>query len=201
LRIAGDPPFLLELAHYEWVELALDIAPDSIDPAGIDPNGDLLAGVPVVSPVAWSLGYRFAVHRIGPDFQPERPGPEPTRLVVYRTRQGGVEFLEVNAVTARLLDLLEQNDQTTGRDALTQIAAELCTPCAIRSLPPGRNFWRTCADARSCWGPGAVGATPETQSPSLLYTQDRPGSDLGRNQRRGVLPGCHLTPHRPKQGG
>jgi hypothetical protein len=43
---AGDPPFLLELAHYEWVELALDIAEDGMDLAEVDPNGDLLAVSP-----------------------------------------------------------------------------------------------------------------------------------------------------------
>jgi len=137
---AGDPLFLLELAHYEWVELALDIAEDSMDLAEIDPNGDLLAGIPVVSPVAWSLGYRFPVHRIGPGFQPERPDPEPTRLVVYRTRQGEVEFLEVNAVTARLLELLDQGASGSGRDALTRIAAELRHPSPDQVIAGGAEL-------------------------------------------------------------
>lgn len=78
-----DPPFLLELAHYEWVELALLIAPDDPsspdtpdsgpDLSGVDPNGDLLAGAPLVSPLAWSLAYRFPVHRIEPAAYPGSP--------------------------------------------------------------------------------------------------------------------------------
>ena len=40
-RDQGDsPPWLHELAHYEWVELALQIADDELPPH--DPDGDLL---------------------------------------------------------------------------------------------------------------------------------------------------------------
>lgn len=123
-----DPPFLLELAHYEWVELALAVSDADPDLAAVDPNGDLLSGAPVVSPLAWSLTYRFPVHRIGPEFQPSEPGAEPTHLVVYRDRQDRVGFLQINAVTQRLLVLLAEQPEWNGRQALTQIAAELRHP-------------------------------------------------------------------------
>jgi hypothetical protein len=51
----GLPPFMLELCHYEWVELALGVAEDEIPEEGVDPGGDLLAGIPVVSPLIWKL--------------------------------------------------------------------------------------------------------------------------------------------------
>jgi hypothetical protein len=55
----GDSaPWLHELAHYEWVELALQIADDDLPPH--DPDGDLLAGKPVPSPLAWALAYCLA---------------------------------------------------------------------------------------------------------------------------------------------
>lgn len=123
--VQGDPPYLQELAHYEWVELALSIAEDELTPVLADPNGDLLDGVPLLSPLAWTLAYDYPVHRIGPDFQPDTPGGTPTYLVVYRTRQDEVKFTEINAVTARLLALIEEQPQATGRAHLTQIAAEL----------------------------------------------------------------------------
>ncbi|MGB1111211.1 MAG: DNA-binding domain-containing protein, partial [Gammaproteobacteria bacterium] len=66
----SDPVFMAELAHYEWVELALYIDESEVDRSGIDPNGDLILGQPVVSPLAWPLAYHFDVHRIGPDYQP-----------------------------------------------------------------------------------------------------------------------------------
>lgn len=123
-----DPPFLLELAHYEWVELALLISEEEPSPAGLDPNGDLLAGVPVPSPLAWPLSYRFPVHRIGPEHQPQEPPGGPTHLVVYRNRAERVEFLETNAVTQRLLQLLGDGSNRSGRGQLETIASELHHP-------------------------------------------------------------------------
>ena len=122
----ADPPFLLELAHYEWVELALLISEEEPALAGLE--GDLLAGAPVPSPLAWPLFYRFPVHRIGPDHQPQQPPSEPTHLVVYRNREERVEFLETNAVTQRLLQLLGGGPDRSGRACLEQIAVELQHP-------------------------------------------------------------------------
>jgi hypothetical protein len=123
-----DPPFLLELAHYEWVELALSLSDEEPDPAGVDPNGDLMAGRPLLSPLAWSLGYRFPVHRISPTYRPTEPPAEATHLVVYRNRADEVEFLEINAVSRRLLQLLEENPDWTGEDAAGRVVQELRHP-------------------------------------------------------------------------
>lgn len=123
--VAGDAPFLRELAHYEWVELALSIAEDALTPVLADPNGDLLDGAPLLSPLAWALAYDYPVHRISPDFMPDAPGDVPTYLVVYRTRQDAVGFIEINAVTARLMALIEAAPEASGRSHLAQIAAEL----------------------------------------------------------------------------
>jgi hypothetical protein len=127
-QIPGDPPFLLELAHYEWVELALSFSDADQDTPPADPNGDPYVGVPILSRVAWSLSYRFPVHRIGPELQPQRPELQPTHLVVYRNRRDQVEFLEINAVTQRLIQLLKENPDRTGQDAVTQVATELQHP-------------------------------------------------------------------------
>ena len=125
---ANDPPFILELAHYEWVELALDISEEVIDFNGIAHDGDLLEGIPVVSPLAWNLAYQYEVHRISEDYQPDAPGEQPTHLVVYRDTKDDVRFMEINPVTARLLQLLEDNDTMSGREAMSQIANELQHP-------------------------------------------------------------------------
>ena len=120
-----DWPFLRELAHYEWVELALSVADLEFTPQLADPDGDLLDGAPVVSPLAWSLAYEFPVHRIGPEFLPKEPGAAPTYLIVYRDRQDEVKFIEANAVTARLLELLRGRRRGSGRAQLARIAREL----------------------------------------------------------------------------
>jgi hypothetical protein len=119
-----DPPFMLELAHYEWVETGLDFATDEIAAQAVRPRGDVLKGEPLVSPLAWRLDYRWPVHRIRPSYQPSVPPPEMTHLVVYRDRCDAVRFLQLNPVTARLLDLLKAGG-LSGLQALEQVAREL----------------------------------------------------------------------------
>ena len=142
-----DPPFLLELAHYEWVELALDVSAEDIpckEPLDQErPSEELLDSPLSVSPLAWRLSYQYPVHRIGPEYQPQKvqeQAPEQgTFLVVYRNREHQVKFLEANAVTFRLLQLLEHEQNVEGeskggsqpitaRQALQTIASELNHP-------------------------------------------------------------------------
>lgn len=122
--LPANLPFALELAHYEWVELALDVSAEKIPAQQVD-DVNLLEGRPVVSPVAWRLSYQYPVHRISRDFRPESPSEQPTCLVVYRNRENKVSFMEVNAVTVRVLQLLEEEDVESGKAALLQIAEEL----------------------------------------------------------------------------
>lgn len=136
---AGDPPFLFELAHYEWAELALTIDTTEICLEDIKRQGDLLSGRPVISPLAWSLAYSFPVQHISPDFLPQEAAEEPTFLVVYRDLADQVGFIEINAVTARLLELLELEEPKTGRELLTQIAGELNHPKPDVVIEGGRE--------------------------------------------------------------
>lgn len=122
---ADDPPFLYELAHYEWVELALSVDEAEPDEARVDPAGDLLAGVPVLSPLAWPLAYRYPVHRLAPEFQPTEPPAEQSFYVACRDRSDEVRFLHANAVTLRLIELLRQHPGRTGRAQLDALAEEL----------------------------------------------------------------------------
>lgn len=131
-------PFLLELAHYEWVELALSISDADARLSPHDRDGDLWAEVAVVSPLAWTLTYRFAVHRIGAGNQPTRPGPSPTHLLVYRDRQEEVRFVETNAVTHRLMVLLHTNPDLTGGTVVRRVAAELAGGPSPAVLAAGR---------------------------------------------------------------
>lgn len=124
--LPDDPPFLLELAHYEWVELALSLLDHPIDSPTIDPQGDLLQGVPVISPLAWPLTYQFPVHKIGPAFQPTAPDSSTiTHLLVYRDSHFTIHFIDINPVTARLLDLISNHNDMRGKELLCHIATEL----------------------------------------------------------------------------
>ena len=123
-----DLPFMLELAHYEWVELALSVSDQQTDHTTIDPNGDLLNDIPVLSPLAWPLSYQFPVHKISTEFMPATPPEQPTYLVVYRDPQDAVRFLEMNPVTAHLVQLIAEGSQRNGRELLTHIAEQLQHP-------------------------------------------------------------------------
>lgn len=122
----GDVPFMLELAHYEWVEMALALAADEL------PDQDLRS-LPIddlkrkyaVSPLAWFLAYRYPVHKISVSFQPEDPPDQPTYLVVYRNLEDDVKFMEINSVTYRLLQLLEENQVKAVENCLTTLSKEL----------------------------------------------------------------------------
>ncbi|MFV1972732.1 MAG: DUF2063 domain-containing protein [Thiohalobacterales bacterium] len=137
---SGNFPFLRELAHYEWVELALSISEESLDVPGVDSNGNLLKGVPVLSPLAWHLAYSYPVHRIGPDCLPDSPGATPTFLVVYRDRTDEVGFLEINPVTKRLLELVDEDSGATGAALLDRIASEMNHPNPDTVIKGGKEI-------------------------------------------------------------
>jgi uncharacterized protein len=118
----GDPAFLLELAHYEWIELALDVSEANIPPASAFPI-ELLMSRPQVSPLVVCLHYQYPVHKISPTHRPATP--EPTQLVVYRNRNDKVRFMVANPMTLRLLYLLQNNTKANLVDQLNLIASEL----------------------------------------------------------------------------
>ena len=115
----GYPPFLLALAHYEWIELVLSVSNRSSDRA-IDAAGNLIEGVPLLNPVLANLHYDWPVHRIAPR---RKVKPAETWLLVFRDADDRVQFSEINAFTARLLTLLEAGT-LNGRAALQMIATE-----------------------------------------------------------------------------
>lgn len=142
----NDPPFLYELAHYEWVESGLSLASDPEPPGAINPDGDLLDQPPILRQPAWLLAYNFPVNEIGPDNQPDEPADQPLHYLVLRNADDKVKFIKLNIVSARLYELLHADEKLTGRAALETIAAELhhSDPAAV--IKSGANIleqWRT----------------------------------------------------------
>lgn len=93
----GDPPFMLELAHYEWVELALDVSDAQVPAQGW-------------SPLAWPLAYQWPVQRIGVDYQPLTPPAEPTCLLVWRDAQDKVRFMQLSPFAYQLAARLQAGE-------------------------------------------------------------------------------------------
>jgi hypothetical protein len=127
-----DPqrPWLAELAHYEWAELGLQLSDAEMpphDPAGdpgSSPGQALLDGVPVLSPLAWPLAYRWPVDRIGPGYQPIDPPPQPTLVLLRREADGRIRFSALSPLLFRLLELVDANTTRSGRALLQQLAGE-----------------------------------------------------------------------------
>ena len=122
-----DLPFLYEFMHYEWLELAVTVTSDELESANIDGSDNLMDAEPVINPTAQLACYHYPVHRIGPEFLPEQPDGQLYCFLLYRDSDDQVQFLELNPVTARLVELLQQHAMT-GREALLQIADEINHP-------------------------------------------------------------------------
>jgi hypothetical protein len=118
---------MLELAHYEWAEMALSIAKEE---APFNPpfSGDWSEATLQLSPLAWPLAYRFPVHRISPDYQPQEPPAQPAFLIVYRNHEDEIRFLEITPVTYQLLALIQEQPGQTAAAYLQAVAEQLKHP-------------------------------------------------------------------------
>jgi hypothetical protein len=114
------PAWLIELAHYEWAELAVDTM--LAETAESDPAGNLLIGRPVLNPTLMRLTYQWPVHRIGPTYRPRQP--QTTCLLIFRDADDKVQFMTSNPLTHRLLALFA-DEGLNGRAACLRIAEEL----------------------------------------------------------------------------
>lgn len=121
---SGDLPFLLELAHYEWVEMALSIAQDEPLRGDDDFVAQVLDRLLALSPVAWPLAYRYPVERISPEFMPDAVPEQPTYLIVYRDASDEVHFMRTTPLTFRLLQLIDESGEIAGHQALQHLADE-----------------------------------------------------------------------------
>ena len=101
-----DPDFLVELAHYEWVELA-------VATAKVQGQYRAIAAVEseplYLSECAQVVCYHYPVQTISIDNQPTAPDQVPSYICVYRDRNDEVQFLALNAMTALLLDTLDKS--------------------------------------------------------------------------------------------
>nr|WP_218627859.1 putative DNA-binding domain-containing protein [Pseudomonas sp. dw_612] len=116
------PPFMVELAHYEWVEMALQQSDDEPLPAS---NAGLLLERPLrVSPLAWPLAYGWPVHLVGPDYRPDAAPEQPTLLLVRRSEDWSVKFSELSPLAWRLLQRIAEFPLLNGGAQLDGLAVE-----------------------------------------------------------------------------
>ena len=136
----GWPPFMVELAHYEWVEMALQQSDAEPLAAG---DAALLLDRPLqVSPLAWPLAYAWPVQRVGPDYQPDVLPAQPTLLLVRRAEDWSVRFSELSPLAWRLLLLVGELPELTGRELLQGLAVEAGAVGSLEFLEGGVGLLR-----------------------------------------------------------
>ena len=133
-------PFMVELAHYEWVEVNLmqrEAEPlDQIDESHAfivnSPSSEAalnqLDHSLLLSPLAWPLAYTWPVHRLGPDYQPTQEPEAPTLLLVRRDPDDMVRFSELNPLAWHLLQRISQHPRVPARALLQQLGIEASPP-------------------------------------------------------------------------
>jgi hypothetical protein len=125
---SDDRAFMLELAHYEWVELALSLDETDIEDIDFNADGDLLSGIPVLSPLAWPLSYQFPVHRIRTDYQPEIAPDQSTHLLVWRKRDYSINFMQLNEISLLLVQKVKEDTGLSGLEILKDISRVIDHP-------------------------------------------------------------------------
>ncbi|MGP6433009.1 MULTISPECIES: DUF2063 domain-containing protein [unclassified Pseudomonas] len=132
----GDwPAFLVELAHYEWVEMVLQQSDAEALPAS-DP-AHLLDRPLQVSALAWPLAYTWPVQILSPDHQPSTPPAQPTLLLVRRAVDFSVKFSELSPLAWRLLQRIEEFPLLNGREQLQGLALEAGLPETVSFMDSG----------------------------------------------------------------
>lgn len=121
LKTNGNlPSYFEQLAHYEWVELAVNTQPTQA--LKVSKQMDLLSEKPILAPAHMLLAYDYAVHQISKRNQPKIA--KKTHLLVFRNTDNKVKFIELNPNTFQLLNLIKSNE-LTGEQALTRLAEEM----------------------------------------------------------------------------
>lgn len=116
----GEPAYLVELAHYEWIELALSVDNTTL-PEDWFSECDVLATTPRLLPASAIVAYTYPVHRMTAEMT-----LLPTFLLMYRDSDDAVQCVELAPAAAQLLEAVKENNDLTGEALIQQIAEQLC---------------------------------------------------------------------------
>ena len=117
-------PFFAELAHYEWMELALEVAEDPQSTSSI--SHCKMDEVVHTSAVALLCQYEYPVHQISANYLPSEAPKESTWILMYRDTSDVVRFIHYNRLSARLWQLLNTASMT-GKQAVHMLQEEMQT--------------------------------------------------------------------------
>ncbi|WP_299810008.1 DUF2063 domain-containing protein [uncultured Shewanella sp.] len=113
-----DPPFMLELAHYEWLELVVAVAQDNVRHRFIT-SSDIENKKLCVAATAQIAQYAYDVQHISPDYRPQEAATEPQCFCIYRDADDEVSFLNLNPLTAQVLAYMSQQEGVDYQELVT----------------------------------------------------------------------------------
>jgi len=137
-RNQGDPPYLAELAHFEWIELVLSIAEAEAVVIELLTNEQLLQAVPVFAPVMRLLHYVWPVQQINRAYHAVEPPPAGTHILGFRDANEQVRLIALNPAAARLIQLLQSG--LSGYEALRRIGETLNSQDPSALIPFGAGI-------------------------------------------------------------
>lgn len=118
----NDPDFMLELAHYEWLEL--NVATERDNPLHVMITDQAIdCGQLVLSDSAQIAQYHYEVHRISPEYQPCSPQAQPSFFCVYRDAEEEVCFLQLNPLSAQVLAYLAEHQGVSYQQLVEWLSA------------------------------------------------------------------------------
>ncbi|MBS0044319.1 putative DNA-binding domain-containing protein [Shewanella sp. M16] len=112
---ANDPVFMLELAHYEWLELAVAVAQASEDESQLS-SAQMSTQTLCLSQTARVAQYHFEVQHIRQDYRPQQQLDTPVFFCLYQDADCEVCFLQLNPLSAQVLAFLQAQGQAVFKE-------------------------------------------------------------------------------------
>jgi hypothetical protein len=109
------PIYFTSFAHYEWVEMAIAIAPDNNYNQEIKQviNKHDWLNTNLVLSDAWTIvDYYYDVHLITKEYQPKVKKKQANYYLIFRNADGGVKFTLLNSLSVNLISMLSQQNLT-----------------------------------------------------------------------------------------
>ncbi len=129
-----EQSYYSELAHFEWMELVLEVATEALPPNKAQMSAKATLNL---SPLCYVLAYHYPVHLITQEWQPQDEAI--TYLALYRDREDALGHLVLNDVSARLLHLLQASPMAATQ-LLTTLANEMNHPCVEDFIKQNRTL-------------------------------------------------------------
>ncbi len=138
-----ERPWLAELAAWEFTQVTVRNDEVDLDALVFDADGDPCTATPVLNPTVRIAQFRWPVYEIRDAADQTNLAEQPSILLIWRLRNDRLGTLRINAVTARLIALMQEKPGATGLESVEAIAAELRPGDPARLVDFGRDLLRS----------------------------------------------------------